>query len=98
MHMKLFDKRDDFPFAIVRMPFASSNMPTSMFYGSIGAEILRVGRVSSSTENFIFSSKILVQDLQSKAPIMKNRKTKFIVDMMFSSSSPILLPISCHFY
>ena len=35
-------------------------MPTSMFYGSIGAEILRVGRVSSSTENFISSSKILV--------------------------------------
>ena len=60
LDMKLFDKRDDFPFAIVRMPFASSNMPTSMFYGSIGAEILRVGRVSSSTENFISSSKILV--------------------------------------
>ena len=58
--MKAFEKRDDFSFAIVRMPFARSNMPTGMFYGSIGAEILRVSRVSSSTENFKSSCKVLI--------------------------------------
>ena len=59
LDMKLFDKRDDFPFSIVRLPFASSNIPTSMFYSSVGAEILRIGRVSSSVENFVSSSRIL---------------------------------------
>ena len=61
LDMKLFDKRDDFPFSIVRLPFASSNIPTSMFYSSVGAEILRIGRVSSSVENFVSSSRILLK-------------------------------------
>ena len=57
---KLFDKRDEFPFSIVRLPFASSNIPTNMFYSCIGAEILRIGRVCSSNENFIHSCKALI--------------------------------------
>ena len=36
--IKLFDKRDAFPFSIVRMPFYSSNIPSSIFYASIGAD------------------------------------------------------------
>ena len=36
LDVKLFDKRDSFPFAIVRLPFLSSNIPTTMFYSSIG--------------------------------------------------------------
>jgi len=31
-----------------------------MFYSSIGAEILRIGRVSSLTENFLISGKALI--------------------------------------
>ena len=27
-----YDKRDDFPFSIVRLPFACSNMPSKLFY------------------------------------------------------------------
>lgn len=60
LDVKLFDKRDDFPFAIVRLPFLSSNIPTTMFYSSIGAEIIRIGRVSSSLENFILSAKVII--------------------------------------
>ena len=60
LDVKLFDKRDSFPFAIVRLPFLSSNIPTTMFYSSIGAEILRIGRVSSSFENFLLSASILL--------------------------------------
>ena len=36
--ISLYDKRDDFNFHIVRMPFKSSNMPSSMFYNTLGAE------------------------------------------------------------
>ena len=32
---KLVEKRDKFPFFFVRMPHMSSNIPSSIFYGSI---------------------------------------------------------------
>ena len=41
---KLFDKRDDFPFTIVRMPDLSGNIPSYIFYGSIMSEFLRIAR------------------------------------------------------
>ena len=47
-HTKLFDKRDNFGFDIVKMPFYCSNVLTKMFYGSIGAEFLRI-----STKKFL---------------------------------------------
>ena len=39
---KLFDKRDKFPFHVVRMPHESSNIPLTIFYGSIFSEFLFV--------------------------------------------------------
>ena len=44
---KLFDKRDSFPFYINRMPFLDSNMPSKIFYASIGSEILRIVRTTT---------------------------------------------------
>ena len=40
----LFDKRDSFPFSIVRMPEKSSNIPSNISYMSIGADCLRIAR------------------------------------------------------
>ena len=57
----LFDKRDSFPFSIVRMPYKCSNMPSKIFYSTIGAEILRIGRISSSSKLFVSSAKPVVQ-------------------------------------
>ena len=59
--VKLYDKRDNFPFSIVRLPFSSSNIPSSVFYNSVGAEILRIGRVSSTLDNFKFAGKELLR-------------------------------------
>lgn len=56
----LFDKRDSFPFSIVRMPFKCSNIPSKIFYSSIGAEILRISRTSMTLEAFVSSSKSLL--------------------------------------
>ena len=39
---KLFDKRGKFPFFIVRIPYLSSNIPSSIFYGSKFLEFLRI--------------------------------------------------------
>ena len=40
---KLYDKRDDFPFFVVRMPDRSSNIPSYIFYGTIGTDRKRTG-------------------------------------------------------
>ena len=41
----------------MRMPFTCSNMPSKFFYSTIGAEILRIGRASSTVGPFIKSAK-----------------------------------------
>ena len=41
---KLYDKRDNFPFDIVRMPHMSSNIPKAIFYSALVGEFLRIGR------------------------------------------------------
>ena len=41
---KLYDKRDEFPFFVVRMPDRSSNIPSYIFYGTIMSEIIRIAR------------------------------------------------------
>ena len=56
----LFDKRDAFPFTIVRMPYKSSNIPSNIFYSSICAETLRVARVSNNSNYISSSTKPLV--------------------------------------
>ena len=50
---KLFDKRDKFPFFIVRMPQLSSNIPSTIFYGSVMSEFLRIARCTLRVEDFI---------------------------------------------
>ena len=65
-NIKLFDKRDSFPFNIVRMPFILSNMPSTIFYSSIGAEILRISRASNNVHHFITSSRTLLRRMISQ--------------------------------
>ena len=60
LDVSLFDKRNSFSFDIVRLPFCSSNMPSSMFYSNFGAEFIRIARVSSSLDNFCSAGKELV--------------------------------------
>ena len=50
--VSLFDKRNDFNFDIVRMPFKSSNIPSNMFYNTISAECLRIARTCNKQINF----------------------------------------------
>ena len=70
--IKLFDKRDSFPFSIVRMPFLSSNMPSKIFYSSLAAEILRIGRTTTTINDFCHSvSNIIVRMSRQGAKIMR---------------------------
>ena len=59
---KLFDKRDAFPFSIVRMPHKNSNLPESIFYSSFVGELIRIAR-----------STLLFEDLKVKAKVFIDR-------------------------
>ena len=56
---KLFDKRDGFPFFIVRMPDLSGNIPDHVFYGSVMSEFLRIARATLLYPDFISKAKEL---------------------------------------
>ena len=57
----LYDKRNAFPFSIVRMPFLCSNIHSRMFYFSFSTEILRAAGVSATCESFFSSAEALVR-------------------------------------
>ena len=59
-HFGLFDKRDSFPFSIVRMPDKSSNTPSSIVYSAFGAESLRIARASNNSESLSTTIKPLI--------------------------------------
>ena len=50
---KLFDKRDEFSFSVVRMPFIDSNIPAYIFYGTILSEIVRIARSTLLLDDLI---------------------------------------------
>ena len=53
-------KRENCPFSIVRMPYRCSNMPSTIYYSSIGAEILRICKASTNKNDCINSAKLLI--------------------------------------
>ena len=53
---KLFDKRESFPFFIIRMPDLSGNIPSHVFYGSIMSEFLRIARCTLLYSDFLPSA------------------------------------------
>jgi len=78
---KLFDKRDNFPFFIIRMPDLSGNIPEHVFYGSIYSEFLRIARASLLYDDFLSKSRLL-KDRMLKQGASKFKLSK-ILDKMF---------------
>ena len=66
---KLYDKRDDFSFSIVRMPHSLSNIPTSMFYSCVGAEILRIARATSDSDSFLISCRAILKHMKNQGAV-----------------------------
>ena len=75
---KLFDKRDAFPFFIVRMPHLQSNIPSTIFYGSIFSEFLRIARCTLKLQHFFtLSFRTLLQDDIPRRKYKFNQYTNF---------------------
>ena len=66
---KLFDKRDSFPFSIVRMPRIESNIPQNVFYLAIKGDFLRISCSTLCLRYFIPNAKqllVLIKQQDSK--------------------------------
>ena len=57
---KLYDKREDFPFSIVKLPQKDSNIPTNIFYSSLAGEFLRIARSTLHFVDFVPKGKALI--------------------------------------
>ena len=49
----IYDKRDSFNFRIVNFPFMSSNIPVGPSYGVYISQLVRIGRICSTYDEFI---------------------------------------------
>ena len=69
---KLYDKRDNFDFNIIRMPYKSSNIPQKMFYSAMSAEILRICKATTSFKDFLESTKILITRIKKQGGLLNH--------------------------
>ena len=60
---KIYDKRDDFDFEIVKFPFLDGDVPRSTSYGVYISQLIRFARASSYVADFNTRNKLLTQKL-----------------------------------
>ena len=53
LYIKMFDKKDEFSFSAVCMPYMDSNIPSYIFYGTIRSEIIRIARSTLLLDDLI---------------------------------------------
>ena len=78
---KLYDKRNAFNFSIVRFPYKDSNMPSKMFHSTIGAEVLRICRATSTYDSFLQCCEPFILRMNNQGANKRSIKsviTKFI--------------------
>ena len=74
---KLYDKRDVFPFFIVRMPHLASNIPSFIFYGSFKSEVLRIAKSTLRYKDFLKPARSLFQRMLCQGGLLS--KDLFVV-------------------
>ena len=63
---KAFDKRESFSFFNLRMPHLSSNIPSSILYGSIFLEIFRIGRCTLHFRDVLLRMSDLINRMKNQ--------------------------------
>ena len=81
---KLFD---NFPFSIVRMPDLTGNIPSTMFYGSIMSEFLRIARCTLLSKDFVPHAKSLFDQVMNQGGT-KNKVLRQIRKAMLRHPKP----------
>ena len=80
---KLYDKRDAFPFHIVRMPHKSSNIPQSIFYSALVGEFLRIARSTLRLPDFLPKAHDLITRMQNQGANQQT-SSRFIRKLMIN--------------
>jgi hypothetical protein len=60
---QLYDKRDDFSFTIVNIPYICSNIPLSPAYGVYISRLIRYARTCSTYDQFLSRSRLLTDKM-----------------------------------
>ena len=60
---KIYDKRDEFDFSIVNIPFMISNIPESPAYGVYISQLIRYSRACSDNLDFLIRLRFLTSKL-----------------------------------
>ena len=60
------DKRDDFPFFIMRMSYKESNIPENIFYSALSGEIIRIGRSTLLKADCLPKIKELIERIKNQ--------------------------------
>ena len=74
---QLYDKRDDFNFAIVNFPYLCSNIPVSPAYGVYISQLIRYARACSEYDQFINRGKLLTSKLMLQGFEVSRLKAAF---------------------
>ena len=59
----MYDKRDSFNFKIVNFPFMSSNIPSGPAYGIYISQLVRIGRICSTYEEYVKRNRLITTRL-----------------------------------
>ena len=73
----LYDKRDDFNFAIVNFPFLCSNIPLSPAYGVYISQLIRYARACYAYEDFLKRGQLLTKKLMLQGYNESRLKSSF---------------------
>ena len=87
--LKLYDKRDDFNFDIVWMPFLSNNMPSRIFYSSFASELLRYARCTTDKEDFLVECNSLMDRMILQGA--KRNRTRVSIHRIFNKHKTTFL-------
>ena len=77
---RIYDKRDDFDFENVNLPFLNGDVPRSTAYGVYISQLIRFARASSHIADFNTRNKLLTQKLLKqgyKYPKLRKSFSKF---------------------
>ena len=72
---KLFDKRDDFSFAIINFPFLCGNIPAAPAYGVYISQLVRYSRACGLYNDFLDRARILTNKLLRQGFVAERLKS-----------------------
>ena len=75
---QLFDKRDSFPFSIVRMSHIKSNISQNIFYSAIKGEFLIIVHSTLRPRDFIANAKQLLERIKQQGFKCGTKVSRFL--------------------